>query len=374
MVNTLVDKILNLLAHAGEARLFQFTKILFITAKIENLFFSIQKIFKNAEIYDRLDNVKELQNILSKKKCFDLLVINQTVDDELQIILKGIKFRYIVVFGVDISHLNLGAYRKKDILGVGTIYFPVEKYFDIFMPIGPSDYVIAAKSIENKRALFKNLREIYYCAAEDLKLNAIRIEESSYPFSLPLLQSTLSTSSPRVGWYHQQLKQLYCTQVEDTMLDDTVSMCSDLFFNSEVSFFQNNVPIYTYGREVPHRPYFEHMQNLHPQLRCFDNRSAISHHSIFQRKEIKELFNLVEGMSGQSFYLAFLNSIHKDHLEFSGAAEYEIYFNFLRLTKKEIIIREPNYLDTGNFQKGKKSSADYFAYHWYMREKDDLIA
>jgi len=373
MLNPLVGKILNLLADVGEARLFQFKRILFITAKTENLFSHSKKIFKNAEIFDRFENVNELQNLLGKNKCFDMLVVNQVIDNELEIILREIKFRYIAVFGVDISHLNLGAYSRKEIHDIGTIYFPVEKYFDIFMPIGPSDYAIADQSIKNKRKIFKNLREVYYCAAENLNLDAIRIEESAYPFSLSLLQSILSTSSTRVGWYHQQLKQLYSTQIEETMLDDIVSMCSDLFFNNEVSFFENDIPIYTYGREVPHKPYFEHMQNLHPQLRCFDNRSAISHHSVFQRKEIKELFHLVETMTGDSFYSSFLKSIKKEQLELSGAAEYEIYFNFLRLTNKKMVVREPNYLDIGNFHQGKNSTADYFAYHWYMRQKDDLI-
>jgi len=63
-----------------------------------------------------------------------------------------------------------------------------------------------------------------------------------------------------------------------------------------------------------------------------------------------------------------LQAVNDSDKNNSGAAEYEIYFNYLRYIKEDIAVREPNYVDTGDFNFGINSSFDFFAYHWHMRD------
>lgn len=242
----------------------------------------------------------------------------------------------------------------------------MNKYFDIFMPIGPADYEIAEESILNKRQYIKNLGDIYYCAQKDLQLPAIYVPESEYPFDLVGVKQNVRCVSGRQGWYFQQLKQLYFGSLGLSKLDDYLTICADVFLNEEISFFRGNLPIYTYGHEIPNQPYFSHMKKLNPDLKCFDGRSAISHHSIFNKKILDELFSDVESRSGTPFWVAFLRAVDEKYSS-AGAAEYELYFNFLRLKNYPIETRSLKYVDTGAFWFGKNSGAPFFAYHWYLR-------
>lgn len=234
------------------------------------------------------------------------------------------------------------------------------------MPIGPSDYEIAEKSILNKRQYIKNLGDIYYCAQKDLNLSAIYVPESKYPFDLESVKENIKCTEGREGWYYQQLKQLYFGSLNLSGLDDYLTICTDVFFNQEISFFNGNLPIYTYGHEILNQPYFSHMRRLNPELKCFDGKSAISHHSIFNKHILQELFSDIEDRLGAPFWVAFLRAVDEKESA-AGAAEYELYFNFLRLKNYPIETRVLNYLDTGAFWYGQNSGAPFFAYHWYLR-------
>lgn len=242
----------------------------------------------------------------------------------------------------------------------------MEIIYDIFMPIGPSDYEIAEKSILNKRQYLRQLGDIYYCAQMDLNLPAIYIPENSYPFNFQDIKENIKCIPGREGWYYQQLKQLYFGSLNLSSLDYYLTICADVFFNEEISFFNGSLPIYTYGHEVPNQPYFSHMKRLNSDLKCFDNKSVISHHSIFNKKILIELFSDVESRLGEAFWVAFLQAVLEKESS-AGAAEYELYFNFLRLKNYPIETRSLEYLDTGSFWYGKNSGAPFFAYHWYLR-------
>lgn len=242
----------------------------------------------------------------------------------------------------------------------------MNKNFDIFMPIGPRDYDIAEESVLNKRRYIKGAKNIYYCAEIDLNIPAIYIPESRFPFNMEAVQKNVSCTPRRVGWYYQQLMQLYFGSLGISSLDDYLTVGTDIFFNEEINFFKGDIPIYTYGHEAPHAPYFSHMKRLIPGLECFDEKSAISHHSIFNKKVLERLFFDVKDKSGYDFWVAFLRTVDGGESS-SGASEFELYFNYLRANNYKLETRRLNYIDTGSFSYGTNSGAAFFAYHWYLR-------
>ncbi len=356
------------LSAVAETSPHQFRRVLYLGLNATSAKHSLREIFRNAHISVFVNDINELSNTIPGQVCFDLIIIDRTLFSGIDQLLKIFKYRYIIVTGHDVFfnpvEINATAHQVESGL---FIYKSNIKYFDIFMPIGPSDYSIAAASVLNKYNQIQGIREIFYCASQPLDIKATFVAESDYPFSKEAAISAFGIEHYRFGWYYQQLKQLYLSLAQPSVLDNYITMCTDLFFNKNMPFFDGDKPIYTYGKEIPHVYYFQHMQKLHPQLRCFDGRSAISHHSIFNRHVLLDLFSEVKSHTGKEFWEAFLRNVDPQQRLLSGAAEYEIYFNFLRLKEINLITREPNYLDTGDFKLGLGADCHYFAYHWYMR-------
>jgi hypothetical protein len=115
------------------------------------------------------------------------------------------------------------------------------------------------------------------------------------------------------------------------------------------------------------------MTRLHPKLYKADKvnikLSGICHHMMFEKKYIKEIFDIVEIYHNKKFFEIFLEVV--SDYEKPCASEYEIYFNYMMLYHKENIkIRKLNWtnvksLDMKNYNYTKY---DYVSYHWHMRK------
>lgn len=365
----MIDRLVHALAAAGETSLYQFRRVLYIAQpEAAEIDAQLATVFPNAKIQSFVRDIAELNASAPGEVCMDLILIDKVAFAQLAVLLQHYKFRYIVVADVP-YHLNVADTNTRFIQADASmaVYASKTAWHDIFMPIGPSDYSIAAESVANKYRKLKGVREIFYCATEQLPIRATYVPETAYPFSRAQAIEAFGLQHDRFGWYYQQLKQLYLPLAQPFVLDNYVTMCTDVFFNRELEFFRDGKPVYTYGHETPHLPYFQHMARMLPQLRCFDGRSAISHHAVFNRRVLQDLFWDVKQHNGKEFWEAFLSNVDPSQRLYSGAAEYETYFNFLRLKGVPISTREPDYLDMGDFKQGLAAECDYFAYHWYMR-------
>ena len=362
------DQLSFALRAVGETSPHQFRKVLYVGANEAAGTQALAELFRHASVSGFVRDINELNQASPGETCFDLIVFDRTAFSQIDQLLKVFKYRYMVVIGSEtffnVADINASFHQVESGLSV---YKSKVKYFDIFMPIGPSDYRIAAASVINKYRMLRGVREIFYCATQPLDIKATYVAESDYPFSKEAAIAAFGLDHNRFGWYYQQLKQLYLYLAQPFVLDNYITMCTDVFFNKELPFFEGDTPIYTYGHETPHVHYFQHMRRLHPQLRCFDGRSAISHHSIFNRQVLLDLFCEVKSHTGKEFWEAFLCNVDPQQRLLSGAAEYEIYFNFMRLKGVNIVTRDPDYLDMGDFKQGLAADCHYFAYHWYMR-------
>ena len=238
--------------------------------------------------------------------------------------------------------------------------------FDIVVIVGPNDIKTINKQIGYTKKNIINYRNIYLiCYDDSLKIDGcITISEKTFPFSLDTV-AIYHGKRKRNGWYLQQLLKLYTGVIIPNILDKYLVIDADTYFLNPVTFYENGKGLYNYGTEY-HKPYFIHMEKLHPELKKIDNnKSGICHHMFFETKYINELFNMVESKhNNEKFYDIFLKNVI-DH-DGSGASEYEIYFNYMLYKHpNNIKIRKLNWDNSKDFN---HSNYHYISCHWYMNK------
>jgi len=247
-----------------------------------------------------------------------------------------------------------------------------ENYFDIVIPLGPNDHDLIIKQIEHTKKYINGYRNIYI-VPYDSSINidgCITISEDSFPFSKNNVNDYIGVEK-RNGWYLQQLLKLYAGFVIPNILERYLVIDSDTYFFKETEFVNYNKKcFYSPGTEY-WRPYFEHMKKLHPSFERVKNElSGISHHMIFEKKYIKELFDMVQIYHKKGFWIVFLENVSNDYKHHSGASEYELYFNFLlKYHPNEIEIRNLQWANVSNIINiENREMMDYVSCHSWMRQ------
>lgn len=241
------------------------------------------------------------------------------------------------------------------------------KKFDIVIPIGINDINIIANQIEYTKKNIIGYRNIYLIYNNLLLQieDCITISDDIFPFSLETVSKNHGKRE-RNNWYLQQLFKLYAGIFIPNILENYLVIDADTFFLKPTIFFEETKPLFNYGTEY-HIPYFHHMIKLHPLLKKIDiSKSGISHHMMFNTKYIKDLFEMVEKYhnNGDFFYDIFLKNVID--YDYSGASEYEIYFNFVQHKyPNEIKIRGLNWKNSSTLD--LNSDYDYISYHSYLR-------
>lgn len=249
--------------------------------------------------------------------------------------------------------------------------------FDIVIPLGPNEFKNIYSQIEYTKKNVIGYRNIYIITKNINNLNIEEckiIDENIFPFKINDIASYFiqyNGKNNRNGWYFQQLLKLYASLVIDELLDNYLVIDADVFFLKPIEFITNGKYIYTTSNEN-HKPYFRHMKYLHDSFEKQTNYSGISHHMIFNRQLIQQLFSLVEEKHKCEFWLAFIQKVdeHKNynpnHIE-SGASEYELYFNYMLIYHKDIcIIRQLNWTNKShNYIINQNENYDYVSIcHW----------
>ncbi len=238
--------------------------------------------------------------------------------------------------------------------------------FDIVIPVGPNDADIINKQIPYTKKNVLNYRNIYIVSKLDLNFEGcININENIFLFSIDTV-AEYHGKLDRNGWYLQQLIKLYAGLVIPGILDKYLVIDSDTFFLKETSFIQDEKCLYNYGTEH-HLPYFSHINRLDKSIyKVFPDKSGICHHMIFETKYVKEMIEKIEQMYSDKFYNIFLKEVEPKEYLYSGASEYELYFNYMLIYHpEEIIIRKLNWSNVNILD--TNSGLDYVSYHWYLR-------
>jgi hypothetical protein len=97
------------------------------------------------------------------------------------------------------------------------------------------------------------------------------------------------------------------------------------------------------------------MNRMHDSFKKLYPRSGISHHMLFNKTIVKEMFDMVENKHHKPFWKTFMECVdeHND----SGASEYEMYFNYMiQYHPDKIIIRNLRWHNI---------SVNHFNHHYY---------
>ncbi len=193
----------------------------------------------------------------------------------------------------------------------------------------------------------------------------IIVDESIFPFTKRDVEEYIPNKN-RSGWYLQQLLKLYSGFIIDGILPNYLVIDADTLFLKPTTFFRDDKPLYNIAGEY-HKPYFIHMEKLHPEFKKQTRHSGICHHMMFQTNIIKELFDKVCNYHNKKdFWKIFLENVDEKHYGASGASEYEIYLTFLMLYKKDqFIIRNLSWINYPIIP--LNCHFDYISRHWYMR-------
>lgn len=202
--------------------------------------------------------------------------------------------------------------------------------FDVVLPVGPNEIEI----IEDVIKLVKNNVLGYnkiYLLTHDETLNVddcITINEKIFPFNKEDIAKIVG-QSPRISWVYQQLLKMYAVNVLPDCSENILILDSDVFLIKPLNFMDDDKPIFTMGYERTMQ-YHLHSQRLHPSLvRFYDQYSGISHHMLFNRIYMNQLFDLIEMYHNDSFFNVFLKSIDNSNILDLKCSEYEIYFSFM---------------------------------------------
>jgi len=274
------------------------------------------------------------------------------------------------------------------------------KEFDMVIPVGPSDQGNLKTNIENIRKYVKTFRRIYlipFCTTYIIHEVATNhgctiVEESEFSKKISgmtkqAIADYFANTYPhqgkkknRNGWYFQQLLKLYAGIVIPDILDTYLVIDADVRILKPVSFFSETKPLYETGTEN-HRPYFEHMQRMHPLFRKMQDPeiSGICHHMMFETKYVKDMMQMVEDYHNQPFWKIFIESVeeHKNHpteYEESGASEYEMYFHFMLqfhaqnigVRKKDARLKWKNISKRTLLEENEEKELDYVSVCHYL--------
>jgi hypothetical protein len=248
----------------------------------------------------------------------------------------------------------------------------MEQQFDVVINVGPNDIGIIGKQVEFTRKNITGKRNIYivtlpqYIEQLSNLESCIVIDETIFPFNYNMIHTTIGVNStPRNGWYLQQLLKLYAGLVIPNILDRWLVIDADTFFLQPTQFIEDGKCLYAYGTEN-HKPYFDHMSRLLPGLHKCVDKSGICHHMIFEKRFMTELFDRVEEIHKKPFWHAFLSCVAPSEYAGSGASEYEIYFNYMLINNSNNI--KVRHLSWTNVSKLVLNSPyNYISYHHHSR-------
>ncbi len=270
-------------------------------------------------------------------------------------------------------------------LAEGKVYPFKNDPIDVVIPAAKKDMATLEYCIAAIKKYGHQVRHVYVVSADRYTTNAKWCDEKKFPFTkfdvaLNLHRGNaeearryMNEPHSRVGWYYQQLLKFYAPLIIKKISSNVLILDADTIFLHPVTFLNGRGG----GQYNPgvsyHDYYFVHMKNLLPDSKQYGTYSGISHHMLFQRPVLKDLFFKVEQIHQAPFWKVFCQCVNPDCLRSSGASEYEIYFSFVFSQTNQVSIRNLKWKNVPPIQqvgqKGllayQKKGYDYVSCHQY---------
>jgi hypothetical protein len=256
---------------------------------------------------------------------------------------------------------------------------------DVVIPCSVKDKDLLDLCIKGIRENGKNINRIIVVSEKLFTNEAEWFDEKNYPFSKEDLiyeifkkdesgaKRFASNSYNHIGWIYQQFLKLYAMFIIPNISSNVLILDADTIFLAPTEFMnENSEPLFNPGTEY-HMPYFNHAKRLLPGFqRVYKEYSGISHHMLFQRSILEDLFNEIYQIHKKEPWKALCNCIDTKEVFGSCLSEYEIYFNFTFLKTNQGKIRLVKWTNINSIQKiqdFKKNNYVYVSCHSWMRQK-----
>lgn len=287
--------------------------------------------------------------------------------------------------------------------------------FDIVIVAHSKDKDTLKICIERIKKHIKNYKNIYLISKENFLPNeSIKwVNEKLFPFTKKDISDILSNACPpyRHGWYYQQLLKLYIYRIVEIEKYYLVIDADVIILNDFDLFDKTGKPYFTTGDEY-NSPYFDHMKLLLPNSEKMSKFSGISHHMMFDKQILQEIFATTENahkayvgamtsnklnlnmialkksaelmrtgaitLEKIPFWKNFLECVVRcikgnNYKSLSIASEYEIYFNYvLKYHYSKYICRNIKWKDIEelNLEEYKNDYYKYVVYHDYKHNNE----
>lgn len=254
---------------------------------------------------------------------------------------------------------------------------------DVVIPCVGKDVETLNLCIQGIRQYGEKIRRIIVISDKKYTDEAEWFNEANYPFTKydvalaifhgdeKAARNFVGHPHSRIGWIYQQLLKLYASFVIPGISSNVLILDADTIFLNPVVFINRmGAGLYNPGTEYE-APYFNHMKKLLPGLcRLFPQYSGISHHMIFQRPVLEDLFSLIRTHHNQEPWYAFCSCIDNTDL-FAPCSEYEIYFNFVFARTHQVQMRHLKWTNANRLRDRyayKEDGYHFASFHAFRRE------
>lgn len=272
---------------------------------------------------------------------------------------------------------------KRNVLPEKKVYNLSPDPVDVVFVCHPKDKRTLDLAIDGIKKNGKNVRRVIVVSSFRLTDNAEWFDEALFPFSkeavaIEIFRGNkdqalhyLNSPNSRIGWLFAQLLKLHAVMVIPDISPNTLIIDADTVFLNPVEFVdeQGNA-LYNPGTEY-HQVYFEHGAKLIPGFRkIFPGYSGISHHMLFQREIMKDLFEIIEKEHHMEPWRAMCRCIDIKDVPGSAMADYEIYFNFAFAVTDQVRLRNLKWnnikFNIKDIYRYKKHGYHYVSCHTYI--------
>ncbi|MEX0940419.1 MAG: DUF6492 family protein [Candidatus Babeliales bacterium] len=261
-----------------------------------------------------------------------------------------------------------------------TAYFFSKGPIDVVIPVHEKDLPTLNMVIEGARNNIEGVRRIITVSSKKFTEKAEWFNETDFPFNKELIAleifgnekkafEFLKSKKTRIGWIFQQFIKLYAPIIIPEISENVLIVDADTIFLKPVSFQDTHEnPLFNVGTEY-HEPYFHHGSRLLPNFKkVFSQHSGVSHHMIFNREVILDLFGAIVNNHKIDPWKAICRCIDQKEVFGSCMSEYEIYFNFIFSRTNQAKIRKLKWANIHLKDCHKYLDYDYVSCHSYLKE------
>lgn len=260
-----------------------------------------------------------------------------------------------------------------------TYSFPHDP-IDVVIPCHKKDAPTIDRTIAHVKKYVQDLRRVIIISAERYTDNAEWADETLFPFNKELLAHEifksphiatyqLNTPKSRMGWIHQQFLKLFAAYYIPEISSNVLIVDADVLFLKPVTFLQENGAGLYATRHPFGNHYFAHIIRLLPRLRkVYPQYSGVTHHMLFQKVVLDDLFNLISKQHKLEPWVAIARAIplHNNEMRHTSMSEYDLYFNFVFTRTDQVKIRPLKWKDidtASEINQAITQGYDYVALH-----------